>query len=176
MLGIDPGSRITGYGIIRTDGIRHEYVASGCIRTNPDDVFPTKIKQIYDGVLEIIGQFSPDYFSIEEPFVAKNVQSSFKLCHARAAAMLAALNCDLPVAEYSPRTVKQAVAGYGNAAKEQIQEMIVRLYRLNKAPQADAADALAIATCHASSLRTLSAMRKGSGGVLMSGTSGSRIH
>ena len=112
ILGIDPGSRVTGYGVIDlVSPLKFSYVCSGCIRTE-GEIFVDKLKQIYDGVSEIIVQTGPQQFAIEEPFVSKNVDSSFKLCHARASAILAALNAGLPVGEYSPRKVKQAAAGY----------------------------------------------------------------
>ncbi len=171
ILGIDPGSRVTGYGVIDlVSPLKFSYVCSGCIRTE-GEIFVDKLKQIYDGVSEIIVQTGPQQFAIEEPFVSKNVDSSFKLCHARASAILAALNAGLPVGEYSPRKVKQAAAGYGNASKEQIQQMVVRLLKLDRIPQSDAADALAIAICHANTTLGLAGM-----GNSVTGTARRRMH
>ena len=124
-----------------------------------------------EGVSEIILQTSPEQFAIEEPFVSKNVDSSFKLCHARASAILAALNAGLPVGEYSPRKVKQATVGYGNAAKEQVQQMVMKLLKLDRVPQSDAADALAIAICHANTVTGLSGFSN-----QVTGIARSRLH
>lgn len=147
ILGVDPGSRITGYGVIRQIGGRTEYVASGCIRTSGEQL-PGKLKQIYDGVSEIIQQFHPDLFAIEEVFLAKNPNSSLKLGQARGSAIVAAVNAELPVAEYAARKIKQSVVGTGAATKEQVQHMVMQLLKLPACPQADAADALAVALCH----------------------------
>lgn len=174
ILGIDPGSRVTGYGVIRVENNRISYVCSGCIRTQ-DEIFVNKLKQIYDGVCEIILQTSPDKFAIEEPFVSKNISSSFKLCHARASAIVAALNYGLPIFEYSPRKVKQAVVGYGNATKEQIQQMVVKLLSLSKRPQEDAADALAIAICQANTNYGLSSLNAEQS-TFISGVARGRLH
>lgn len=140
ILGIDPGSRITGFGIIKIEGARREYMGSGCIRTE-GTVFADKLKQIYDGVTEVITQYKPSLFAIEQCFVSKNVASTIKLAHARTAAIIAALNHNLEIGEYSPRQIKQSVAGYGNAGKVQVQHMVCTILKLNATPQADAADA-----------------------------------
>ena len=137
ILGIDPGSRITGYGVIRQVGRQLTYLGSGCIRTKVDDL-PSRLKLIYAGVTEIITQFQPDYFAIEQVFMAKNADSALKLGQAR----------DLPVFEYAARQVKQTVVGIGSAEKSQVQHMVRTLLKLPANPQADAADALAIAITH----------------------------
>jgi len=147
ILGIDPGSRITGYGIIRQTGRQLSYLGSGCIRTVVDDM-PGRLKLIYAGVSEIITQFQPDFFAIESVFMAKNADSSLKLGQARGAAIVAAVNQDLPVFEYAARQVKQTVVGTGAAEKSQVQHMVRSLLKLPANPQADAADALAIAITH----------------------------
>lgn len=147
ILGIDPGSRITGYGVIRQIGAKSEYMGSGCIRAVADDL-SMRLNQIFNGVSEIITQFQPDYFAIEQVFMAKNADSALKLGQARGAAIVAATQHDLPVAEYSARQIKQSVVGKGNAEKTQVQHMVVQLLKLAKTPQADAADALAVALCH----------------------------
>ncbi len=148
ILGIDPGSRVTGYGVIDFTGNRARYVASGCIRL-PDADLPERLRIIFDGVCQLIQQFSPNQFAIEEVFMAKNAASALKLGQARGAAIVAATHHSLPVFEYSARKVKQAVVGKGSADKTQIQQMIRHLLKLEGDPQADAADALAIALCHA---------------------------
>ncbi|MBT0728266.1 crossover junction endodeoxyribonuclease RuvC [Rosenbergiella australiborealis] len=147
ILGIDPGSRVTGYGVIRQVGRQLTYLGSGCIRTNTT-ALPERLRLIYAGVSEIITQFSPDYFAIEQVFMAKNADSALKLGQARGAAIVAAVNQTLPVFEYAARQVKQTVTGTGAADKAQVQHMVRTLLKLPANPQADAADALAIAITH----------------------------
>jgi len=147
ILGIDPGSRVTGYGVIRQVGRQLTYLGSGCIRTNTP-ALPERLRLIYAGVTEIITQFSPDYFAIEQVFMAKNADSALKLGQARGAAIVAAVNQTLPVFEYAARQVKQTVTGTGAAEKAQVQHMVRTLLKLPANPQADAADALAIAITH----------------------------
>ncbi|MBE5252803.1 crossover junction endodeoxyribonuclease RuvC [Mixta mediterraneensis] len=147
ILGIDPGSRITGYGVIRQTGRQLTYLGSGCIRMNTAEL-PARLKLIYAGISEIITQFSPDYFAIEQVFMAKNADSALKLGQARGAAIVAAVNHDLPVFEYAARQVKQTVVGLGSAEKSQVQHLVRTLLKLAANPQADAADALAIAITH----------------------------
>jgi len=147
ILGIDPGSRVTGYGVIRQVGRQLTYLGSGCIRTNTT-ALPDRLGLIYAGVSEIITQFSPDYFAIEQVFMAKNADSALKLGQARGAAIVAAVNQQLPVFEYAARQVKQTVTGTGAADKAQVQHMVRTLLKLPANPQADAADALAIAITH----------------------------
>lgn len=152
ILGIDPGSRVTGYGVIRQTGLQLEYLGSGAIRTVADDL-PTRLKRIYAGVCEIITQFQPEMFAIEQVFMAKNPDSALKLGQARGTAIVAAVNYDLPVFEYAARLVKQTVVGTGSADKAQVQDMVTRILKLSAKPQADAADALAIAITHAHSIQ-----------------------
>ena len=152
ILGIDPGSRVTGYGVIRQTGRQLEYLGSGAIRTQVDDL-PTRLKRIYAGVTEIITQFQPDMFAIEQVFMAKNADSALKLGQARGTAIVAAVNHDLPVFEYAARLIKQTVVGIGSADKIQVQDMVTRILKLSDKPQADAADALAIAITHAHSIQ-----------------------
>ncbi|MBG6244964.1 crossover junction endodeoxyribonuclease RuvC [Candidatus Symbiopectobacterium sp. 'North America'] len=147
ILGIDPGSRVTGYGIIRQQGLQLSYVGSGCIRTGVDDL-PTRLKLIYAGVSEIITQFQPDCLAIEQVFMAKNADSALKLGQARGVAIVAGVNQGLPIFEYAARQVKQTVVGTGAAEKSQVQHMVRTLLKLSASPQADAADALAIAITH----------------------------
>ncbi|MFC4698891.1 crossover junction endodeoxyribonuclease RuvC [Glaciecola siphonariae] len=147
ILGIDPGSRITGYGIIRVSGNKTEYVGSGCIRVQ-DENLASRLHNVYTGVKEIIRQFQPTEFAIEQVFMAKNADSALKLGQARGAAIVAATGNALPVFEYSARQIKQSVVGTGGADKTQVQHMVTHLLKLGKTPQADAADALAVALCH----------------------------
>lgn len=155
ILGIDPGSRITGFGVIDSDGQRHRYIASGCIRMDAGLTLPERLQRIYGGVAEIVATYHPAQSAIEQVFLAKNADSALKLGQARGAAIVALMNHDLPVAEYSARQVKLAVVGRGAALKEQVQHMVVQLLGLAKAPPADAADALAIAITHAQAASTL---------------------
>lgn len=128
-------------------GRQLSYLGSGCIRTKVDDL-PSRLKLIYAGVTEIITQFQPDYFAIEQVFMAKNADSALKLGQARGVAIVAAVNQELPVFEYAARQVKQTVVGIGSAEKSQVQHMVRTLLKLPANPQADAADALAIAITH----------------------------
>ncbi len=155
ILGVDPGSRVTGYGLIESDGMSSTHVESGCIRCG-DSPFPERLRLIFAGLAGIITQHRPEVAAIEQVFMHKNADSALKLGQARGAALCALLDAGVKVSEYAPRAVKQAIVGSGSAAKEQVQHMIVRLLALQDAPQADAADALAIALCHAHTGRTLS--------------------
>lgn len=154
VLGIDPGSRKTGYGIINVVGAQRIYVASGHIKITGDEL-AGRLGQIYRGVDEIIETYMPQEYAIERVFMARNPDSALKLGQARGVAMVAAVNHGLPVSEYSARQIKQAVVGHGAAAKNQVQEMVARLLKLPGLPQEDAADALAIAICHANTHASL---------------------
>ena len=148
ILGIDPGLRVTGFGVLDKDGQQLHYVASGCIKT-PDGELPERLKAILTSLGEVIAQHQPDQVAVEKVFVNVNPQSTLLLGQARGTAICAAVLEDLPVAEYTALQVKQAVVGNGHANKEQVQEMVRRLLRLPGNPGADAADALACAICHA---------------------------
>lgn len=148
ILGIDPGSRITGYGVINVVGGRQDYVASGCIRIK-GDYLPDRLKQVYEGVIELITLYSPQEMAIEQVFMARNPDSALKLGQARGAAIVAGATQGLPIAEYAARAVKQAVVGTGAAKKAQVQHMVSSILKLPGLPQEDAADGLAIALCHA---------------------------
>ncbi len=150
IMGIDPGSRITGYGLIKTDGYRHQYIASGCIKTQTDDL-ADRLKHIYNGIHLITQEHQPDTVAVEQVFLAKNANSALKLGQARGAAIAAIGALDRKLVEYSTRAIKKAVVGYGAAEKQQIQHMIKLLLNLSSVPQVDAADALAVAICHAQS-------------------------
>lgn len=148
ILGIDPGSRKTGFGIINTVNGRHEYVASGVIRLK-EDTLPERLKIIYQNLSEVIKEYCPQQVAIEQVFMAKSAGSALKLGQARGAAVVAAVSHDLPVAEYEAKKIKQSVVGNGGADKTQVQHMIKQLLKLSGTPQEDAADALAVAICHA---------------------------
>ena len=157
ILGIDPGSIKTGFGIIDARGSRTTYVASGLIRL-PAVSLPEKLKIIYRSISEIIAEHRPDEMAVEEVFFARDPRAALKLGQARGAAIVAGVEADLPVSEYSAKTVKQSVVGTGGATKDQVSHMVVRLLKLDAAPQEDAADALAVALCHAQSLQTAISM------------------
>jgi len=149
ILGIDPGSRITGFGVVNV--LRNgklQYIASGCVRVGKG-ALGERLKIIYDGMSEIIRTYQPGAIAIEKVFLAHNADSALKLGQARGAAITASVNHALAVAEYSARQVKRAVVGKGAADKRQVQHMVKALLDLSGAPQADAADALACAICHA---------------------------
>ena len=158
ILGVDPGSRLTGFGVIRAEGTKHSYITSGCIRLDGDAPLPDRLKVIFESVIEIIADYQPDEFAIEQVFMAKSAGSALKLGQARGAAIVAAVNRDLPVFEYSARRIKQSVVGTGAADKEQVQHMVRHLLKLPGAPQADAADALAAALCHAHTRQSFARM------------------
>lgn len=149
ILGIDPGLRVTGFGVIDQEGQQLRYVASGCVRSREQDPLPERLKTLLLGLREVIEQYQPDQAVIEKVFVNVNPQSTLLLGQARGAAMSALVLADLPVAEYTALQIKQSVVGHGKAAKEQVQAMVVRLLHLAGTPSADAADALACAICHA---------------------------
>ncbi|MDX9873512.1 MAG: crossover junction endodeoxyribonuclease RuvC [Spongiibacteraceae bacterium] len=148
ILGVDPGSRKTGFGLIASVAGRHRYIASGVIRI-PDVAFPERLKIIFDSLTEVIDLHRPVQVAIEEVFMARSAGSALKLGQARGAAMVACAQRELAVAEYTARQIKQAVTGTGAATKEQVQHMVTTLLKLPATPQEDAADALAAAICHA---------------------------
>ncbi len=154
ILGIDPGTRITGYGIIDVEGNRLRHVDNGIVKTRSTDVLPLRLKTIYDGLTSVLEKYSPEAVAIEQVFMAKNPRAALTLGHARGTAVISAVNLDLEVFEYSALQVKSAVVGYGHASKQQVQQMIKALLNLPEVAQEDASDALAVAICHANS-RTL---------------------
>ena len=158
ILGIDPGSRFTGFGIIEVNGDRVTPVHHGVIKAGTGE-FPQRLGIIFSGIKELIGEYAPDEMAIETVFVSKNAGSALKLGQARGAAVCAAISLGLPVAEYSPRSVKQAVVGRGSADKVQVQHMITVLLRLKERPAEDAADALAVALCHHHTQQTAERMQ-----------------
>ncbi len=148
ILGIDPGLRVTGFGVIQMEGARLNYIASGTIRI-PDGDLPSRLKVILDGVGEIARTYQPDCSAIEIIFSNVNPQSTLLLGQARGAAICGLVSANLPVAEYTALQMKKAVAGHGKAQKAQVQEMVQRLLKLDGLPGTDAADALGVAICHA---------------------------
>lgn len=155
ILGIDPGSLITGFGIIDVNGNTASYVASGCVRL-PGDALPERLRILFEGVRELVTTYEPTQLAIEQIFMHRNADSALKLGQARGAAICAAATLNLPVHEYTPAQIKQAMVGKGNAAKEQVQHMVKVLLKLPAVPQADAADALAVALCHCHTQQVLS--------------------
>ena len=158
ILGIDPGSRLTGYGIIDYTTEGFAYVASGSIRIHAD-YFPDRLKQIFDGIITIVQTHRPGQAAIEQVFMHKNADSALKLGQARGAAICAAQSTNLPISEYAARQVKQALVGKGSADKLQVQHMVKILLNLQGELQIDASDALAIAICHAHTQQTASRLQ-----------------
>jgi crossover junction endodeoxyribonuclease RuvC len=148
ILGIDPGSRVTGYGVVDTDGHSTRYVASGCITCGSKD-FARRLEIIFDGIQARVAEFAPDEIAIESVFMHRNADSALKLGQARAAAICATFAGEAALFEYAARAVKQAVVGRGGADKQQVQHMIKALMGLRALPAPDEADALAVAICHA---------------------------
>ena len=154
ILGIDPGSCTTGFGVINSNGNNHEYLTSGCIKLTKT-TFPLRLKQIFLGINDIISTYNPKQAAIEQVFMHANPSSALKLGLARGAAITALAVKDISVAEYSAREIKQAVVGYGAASKTQVQHMVKNILKLSGDIQEDAADALAIALYHAHLLRRI---------------------
>ena len=150
ILGIDPGSRFTGYGFIDTGGSDESLVAQGVIRLDDTDSHPQRLKQIYAELTDLIEHHEPEALAIEMPVYGRNPQSMLKLGRAQAAAMLAGLNHDVPVTQYTPKEVKKSVTGNGNASKKQVRFMVKSILNLGRDTSValDASDALAIALCH----------------------------
>ena len=149
ILGIDPGSRITGFGVIDWHGREPVYVASGCIKTLPNDELAGRIGMIVRGIGDLVAEYRPNQAAVEQVFVNVNPAATLMLGQARGAAVAALVLRDLPVYEYTALQVKQSMVGQGKAAKEQVQHMVVQMLKLSGTPQADAADGLAIALTHA---------------------------
>lgn len=153
IIGVDPGSRITGYGVIDAGFGRLHFVACGVVKTTPKHPFAHRLNEIFEGINEVVQLHGPAVAAIEEVFLATNPRSALKLGHARGAAVVAAMQNGLAVYDYSARRVKQAVVGYGQAEKAQVQHMVKVLLGLSATPSSDAADALAVAICHANQLQ-----------------------
>ena len=160
ILGIDPGLRTTGFGVVETHGSHLQYVASGTISTRDmaNQSLPERLKTLFDGVKEVVSLYQPDTASVEIVFVNINPQSTLLLGQARGALITALVSSHVPVAEYTALQMKQAVVGYGRASKNQIQEMVRRLLQLPGLPGPDAADALGLAITHAHAATALQRM------------------
>lgn len=163
VLGIDPGSVVSGYGIVEARGTAIRALGCGVIRTRPDALFVDRLLEVFDGVTDVIGKYHPTEVAIESVFVSKNPSSALKLGQARGAAIVACRRAGLPVREFSPREVKSALTGFGAATKEQVADMAKRLLGLSGTFPLDATDALAVAFCSAGS-RDFSALRPARGG------------
>lgn len=161
ILGIDPGLRTTGFGVLDAEGATLRYVASGVIQTSSADIgnLPARLKILFDGICELKARYQPDSAVVEIVFVNVNPKATLLLGQARGACVTALVSCDLEVAEYTALQMKQAVAGHGRAAKEQVQAMVQRLLDLPSAPRPDAADALGLAITHAHAGRTIDRLR-----------------
>lgn len=149
ILGLDPGTNVMGYGLIRTQGSSIALLQFGVIHLKKYTTHELKLKKIFERVLGIVDEFSPDEVALEAPFFGKNVQSMLKLGRAQGVAMAAALYREVPITEYAPKKVKQSVTGNGNASKEQVAQMLIQLLKIKEAPKLlDATDALGVALCH----------------------------
>jgi len=147
ILGIDPGSRITGFGLVEGSGNQLRHIASGCLRL-PTGAFPERLRVLYQALTDVIAEHRPEAAVVEQVFVSRNPDSALKLGQARGAAICACVNAGLPVAEYTPGEIKQALVGHGRAGKAQVGYMVRMLLRLDTTPAEDAGDALAAAMCH----------------------------
>lgn len=154
ILGIDPGIAIVGYGIIKCEGNSYKPLEYGCIRTDSKAYFPDRLKIVYEELMDIIDTYKPQDMAIEELFFNKNVRTAIKVGQARGVEILAGVNSGLNIYEYTPLQIKQGVVGYGTAEKQQVQEMVKLLLNLKEIPKPDdTSDALAVAICHAHSIK-----------------------
>lgn len=160
IIGIDPGSRLTGFGIIETTSNGYVYVASGALKIQANEL-PQKLKQVFDGILQLVETHKPEQMAIEQVFMSKNADSALKLGQARGAAICAVQTHNIPVFEYAARQVKQAIVGKGNADKLQVQQMVKLLLNIQGNIQIDASDALGIAICHANFYQTQQRLKTG---------------
>lgn len=159
ILGIDPGSRVTGYGVIDTDGAQTRYVASGCLQLG-DGAFVGRLREIFLRIGDLVVEYAPEHIAVEQVFMHKNADSALKLGQARAAAICATFSAAATVYEYAPREIKQAIVGRGGAQKHQVQHMVKAILSLQAEPLSDEADALAVALCHAHSYRCRAGIAK----------------
>ena len=155
VLGIDPGTAVTGYGVVKGDrSLPPRLIECGVIRTRPRDTLPQRLKEIHAGVIELIERHHPDTMSIEDVFYARNVRTTIVLGHARGVILLAGEQSGVEIFEYPPAEIKKAIVGTGGATKQQVQFMVARLLRLKTAPEPpDAADGVAAALCHVMAAR-----------------------
>jgi len=162
VLGVDPGSRVTGFGVVDSDGRAHVCLENGCVQTG-GGTFPERLRSIYQSLRTVAERHRPEVLAIERVFVHRNADSALKLGQARAAAICAVLDAGLEIHEYAPREVKQALVGTGAAAKEQVQHMVRALLELEDPLAEDAADALALALCHLHTNQALRSLGRGRG-------------
>jgi len=148
VLGVDPGSRVTGFGLVKKTNHEIIHVHSGLIRPPAKSPFYKRIHEIFESMVKIMERYRPHQMAIEDMFYAKNAQSSLKLGHARGAVLIAAVQCDIPIFEYSPLEIKKSVVGYGRADKEQVQSMVKIILKMKADLSLDTSDALATAICH----------------------------
>jgi crossover junction endodeoxyribonuclease RuvC len=152
-LGIDPGTHVTGYGIVKKHGYQAVHVAHGEIRLLRSEPFPRCLAKIYDGLAAVIREWKPEFIAVEDIFFGKNVKSLIRQGHVRGVTLLVAAHNDIPVYEYTPLEVKKAVVGYGRAEKSQVQQMVRAILSLEEVPPEDASDALAVAICHTNTMK-----------------------
>ena len=148
VLGVDPGSKVTGFGLVEKKGHELFFIHAGTIRTSPESPFYERIHEIFRSVTEIMTHFHPQEMALEDVFFAKNVKSALKIGHARGAVLIAAVQCGIKIFEYTPLEIKKSVVGYGRASKEQVRAMTQVNLNLRIEPDLDASDALATAICH----------------------------
>ncbi len=153
VLGVDPGSIVTGYGLVKKDGNRLTYIGGGNISFPKSWPFYLRVHGIFKSLIDIMQEYNPEEMSIEDIFFSKNVKSALKIGHARGAALVAAIQCNLKVFEYSPLQIKQSVVGYGRATKEQVRDMVKLILKIDTRLSLDASDALATAICHQNWIR-----------------------
>jgi crossover junction endodeoxyribonuclease RuvC len=159
ILGIDPGTAILGYGCVRTEKNKNSVLGYGCLKTDKNLAAAERLKKLYQGLTKLLKNFRPDFVAVEEIFFFKNAKTVIQVSQARGVAILAAANLGIPILEFTPLQVKQAVSGYGRAEKQQIQKMVKLLLNLKEIPRPDdAADALAIAICAAHSQKSHSVL------------------
>lgn len=152
IMGVDPGIAILGYGLLSLEGNKFKIIDSGALITDSDMPMPSRLSYIYNGLNSLLNKYNPDAYAIEELFFNKNIKTALTVGHARGVAILAASNQNIPIFEYTPLQVKQAIVGYGRADKKQMQQMVKMLLRLEETPKPDdVADALAVAICHGNS-------------------------
>ncbi len=151
VLGVDPGSRVTGFGFVKSEKNRMKCLHCGHIAASGSIPFYRRIHAIFEQMVSLMGRYGPDQMAIEDVFYAKNVKSSLKLGHARGAVLIAAVHCNVEIFEYSPLEIKKALVGYGRADKEQVRSMVKTILGLNFVPNLDTSDALAAAICHINS-------------------------
>jgi crossover junction endodeoxyribonuclease RuvC len=163
VLGVDPGSRITGYGLLEEKNREISFIEAGLVKPPEKMPFSQKIHRIFQGLVEILDRSAPDAVAVEDLFYAKNARSSLKLGHARGAALIAAGQHNIPVFEYTPLEIKKSVVGYGRADKEQVRSMVSMMLQLKKQVPLDASDALAAAICHINSSRLITLTQKSLG-------------